>query len=79
MSTPQQAQQAVAADMLSPLQSSHLHIARPSRDLRQAERFWVQGAGMRVLYRADSDGDGGHALVSRRRCLRCGGLSRPEH
>jgi len=63
MPTPQQAKQTLTADMLSRLQSSHLRIARPSRDLEQAERFWVHGAGMTVLYRADSEGEGGHALL----------------
>jgi predicted enzyme related to lactoylglutathione lyase len=53
----------MAADTQSRLQSSHLRIARPSRDLKQAERFWVQGAGMTVLYRADSPGEGGYALL----------------
>jgi len=43
--------------------AAHLRIARPSRDLQQAERFWVHGAGMTVLYRTDPDGDGGHALL----------------
>jgi hypothetical protein len=62
-STPQQSRLAPNAEMQSRLQSSHVRIARPSRDLQQAERFWVQGADMTVLYRADSDGEGGHALL----------------
>ncbi len=43
--------------------SSHLRIARPSRDLERAERFWVDGLGLEVLYRAGSDAEGGHALL----------------
>ncbi|MFD6431119.1 VOC family protein [Streptomyces venezuelae] len=32
---------------------SHIRIARPSRDLAAAERFWVDGLGLGVLYRAE--------------------------
>lgn len=44
---------------------AHIRIARPSRDLAAAERFWVQGLGLRVLYRKDAgDGQpGGHDLL----------------
>jgi catechol 2,3-dioxygenase-like lactoylglutathione lyase family enzyme len=48
---------------MRPLPSSHLRIARPSRDLRATERFWVDGLGLDVLYRADSSAEGGHALL----------------
>ena len=48
---------------MQPLPSSHLRIARPSRDLRATERFWVDGLGLDVLYRADSSAEGGHALL----------------
>ncbi|GAB2742990.1 VOC family protein [Kitasatospora kifunensis] len=34
---------------------SHIRIARPSRDLAAAERFWVQGLGLSVLYRGEGD------------------------
>lgn len=43
--------------------SCHLRIARPSRDLERAERFWVDGLGLEVLYRAGSDAEDGHALL----------------
>lgn len=43
--------------------TSPLRIARPSRDLRAAERFWVDGLGLEVLYRAGGDAEGGHALL----------------
>lgn len=44
--------------------AAHLRIARPSRDLRAAERFWAAGLGLHVLYRQEPDGDDdGHALV----------------
>lgn len=48
---------------MRPLPSSHLRVARPSRDLRAAERFWVGGLGLEVLFRADSSAEGGHALL----------------
>lgn len=35
---------------------NHIRIARPSRDLSRAERFWVRGLGLSVLYRADAGG-----------------------
>ncbi len=35
---------------------SHIRIARPCRDLAAAERFWVQGLGLSVLYRAEGGG-----------------------
>ncbi|MEU3453955.1 hypothetical protein ABZ671_10165 [Micromonospora sp. NPDC006766] len=40
-------------------------IARPSRDLAAAERFWVDGLGLRVLYRGAADGPGEHDLADR--------------
>ena len=46
-----------------PHPSSHLRIARPSQDLHRAERFWVDGLGLRVLYRTGAEAQGGHALV----------------
>jgi catechol 2,3-dioxygenase-like lactoylglutathione lyase family enzyme len=36
--------------------SSHVRIARPSRDLAAAERFWIDGLGLSVLYRFEADG-----------------------
>jgi catechol 2,3-dioxygenase-like lactoylglutathione lyase family enzyme len=45
------------------LPASHLRIARPSRNLQASERFWVDGLGLDVLYRADSSAEGGHALL----------------
>lgn len=43
----------------------HLRIARPSRDLALAERFWSAGVGLSVLYRhaPTERGDGEHALI----------------
>jgi hypothetical protein len=46
-----------------PAPTSHLRIARPSRDLRVAERFWVDGLGLEVLFRLDESAEGGHALL----------------
>jgi catechol 2,3-dioxygenase-like lactoylglutathione lyase family enzyme len=53
----------MTADGVAQLSSSHLRIARPTRDLERAEKFWVQGLGMSVLYRAGPDAEGGHALL----------------
>ncbi len=41
----------------------HLRVARPSRDLVAAERFWVAGLGMEVLYRAAAEVPGEHELL----------------
>jgi catechol 2,3-dioxygenase-like lactoylglutathione lyase family enzyme len=35
---------------------SQPRVARPSRDLEAAERFWVEGLGLQVLFRAAEDG-----------------------
>ncbi|WBB62490.1 VOC family protein [Streptomyces sp. WMMC500] len=44
--------------------AAHVRIARPSRDLRAAEEFWVSGVGLDVLYRHEAgDAPGGHALL----------------
>ncbi|MGW8374985.1 VOC family protein [Streptomyces sp. ODS28] len=40
---------------------SHIRIARPSRDLVRAERFWVQGLGLSPLYRKRTEE--GHELL----------------
>jgi catechol 2,3-dioxygenase-like lactoylglutathione lyase family enzyme len=48
---------------MKPGPASHLRIARPSRDLGAAERFWVDGLGLDVLFRTDDSAEGGHALV----------------
>jgi catechol 2,3-dioxygenase-like lactoylglutathione lyase family enzyme len=48
---------------MKPLPASHLRIARPSRDLRTSERFWVDGLGLEVLFRAGPSAEGGHALL----------------
>jgi catechol 2,3-dioxygenase-like lactoylglutathione lyase family enzyme len=48
---------------VQPGPTSHLRIARPTRDLRAAERFWVEGLGLEVLLRLDDSAEGGHALL----------------
>ena len=50
---------------MRPGPQSHLRIARPSRDLQAAERFWVAGLGLHVLWRSGPgrDVEGGHALL----------------
>ncbi|MBD3009648.1 VOC family protein [Streptomyces sp. 5-10] len=39
---------------------SHIRIARPSRDLAAAERFWCTGLGLSVVYRVEA---GEHDLL----------------
>lgn len=46
-----------------PNASNHLRITRPSRSLAHAERFWVAGLGLDVLYRTGPDTDADHALL----------------
>lgn len=48
---------------MQPGPASRLRLARPSRDLRAAERFWVDGLGLDVLLRLDDSAEGGHALL----------------
>jgi catechol 2,3-dioxygenase-like lactoylglutathione lyase family enzyme len=45
--------------------SAQLRIARPSAELAAAERFWVDGLGLSVLWRTDDAelGAGEHRLV----------------
>jgi catechol 2,3-dioxygenase-like lactoylglutathione lyase family enzyme len=43
---------------------SHIRLARPSRDLAAAERFWAGGLGLDVLWRAEGGGiPGEHDLL----------------
>jgi catechol 2,3-dioxygenase-like lactoylglutathione lyase family enzyme len=48
---------------MKPLAANHLRIARPSHGLQAAERFWVGGLGLEVLFQADESAEGGHALL----------------
>ncbi|WP_203752079.1 VOC family protein [Actinoplanes cyaneus] len=43
--------------------SAAIRIARPSRDLIAAERFYAGGLGLRVLFRAEANGPGEHDLI----------------
>lgn len=40
-----------------------LRIARPSRSLAAAQRFWCEGVGLDVLWRTGPEAQGGHALL----------------
>jgi catechol 2,3-dioxygenase-like lactoylglutathione lyase family enzyme len=43
---------------------AHIRIARPSRDLQAAERFWTSGLDLKVLYRhAAAAVPGQHSLL----------------
>jgi catechol 2,3-dioxygenase-like lactoylglutathione lyase family enzyme len=48
---------------VKPLPTSHLRIARPSHDLQASQRFWVDGLGLDILFRADSTAEGGRPLL----------------
>lgn len=48
---------------MDPGPGAALRIARPSRDLAAAERFWVGGLGLSVLWRTDDTAEGGHPLL----------------
>lgn len=48
---------------MQPNASDHLRIARPSRNLARAERFWVDGLNLDVLHRTAPDAGGEHALL----------------
>ncbi|MGA8988101.1 VOC family protein [Aeromicrobium sp.] len=45
------------------LAEAPIRLARPSRDLDAAHRFWVQGLGLQVLWQSGADTEGGHALL----------------
>ncbi|WP_436533426.1 VOC family protein [Actinoplanes sp. HUAS TT8] len=40
-----------------------IRIARPSRDLAAAERFYADGLGLHVLYRGEAHAPGEHDLI----------------
>lgn len=40
---------------MQPDPQNHLRIARPSLDLNAAERFWIEGLGLEVLYRVSPE------------------------
>jgi hypothetical protein len=48
----------------APSASTHIRIARPSRDLAVAERFYVLGLDLKVLFRKNYTVDGhGHGIL----------------
>ena len=40
-----------------------IRLARPSRDLEAARRFWVEGLGLDILWETGPEAEGGHALL----------------
>lgn len=49
-----------------PNASSHIRIARPCRDFKAAERFYITGLGLTALWRTDGPAheiEGGHELL----------------
>lgn len=40
-----------------------IRLARPTRDLEAARRFWVEGLGLDVLWESGAEAEGGHALL----------------
>ncbi|KAM5438565.1 hypothetical protein MferCBS31731_004856 [Microsporum ferrugineum] len=47
----------------TPSASCHVRIARPSQDIAKTERFYVDGLGLKVLWRCGPDATGGHPLL----------------
>ncbi|GGT21339.1 MULTISPECIES: VOC family protein [Streptomyces] len=43
--------------------ATHVRVARPSRDLAAAERFYVDGLGLEVLWRSAAERAGEHDLL----------------
>jgi len=48
---------------MRPSPDNHVRIARPSKHLARAERFWVDGLGLEVLLRIGAEAEGDHALL----------------
>ena len=48
---------------MKPGPDSHLRIARPIHNLQAAERFWAEGLGLDILFRAEPTAEGEHALL----------------
>ncbi len=42
---------------------AHVRIARPTRDMAAAERYWTQGLGLSVLYRSEPVAGPEHPLI----------------
>jgi catechol 2,3-dioxygenase-like lactoylglutathione lyase family enzyme len=42
---------------------ARIRLARPARDLDAAERFWIDGVGLDVLWRTDAPAAGEHRLT----------------
>lgn len=40
-----------------------IRIARPTRSVNAAERFWCEGVGLKVLWRTGTEAVGGHSLL----------------
>lgn len=45
------------------LATAPIRLARPSRDLEVARRFWVEGLGLDILWETGAEAEGGHALL----------------
>lgn len=58
--------------MINP--QAHIRLARPTRDPAALERFYVQGLGLEVLYRATGGPDEQVAGSSRRARTGTGGV-----
>src|SRR5262245_51141196 len=43
--------------------TASIRLARPCRDLAVAERFYVEGLGLDVLFRGDGHGPGEHDIL----------------
>jgi catechol 2,3-dioxygenase-like lactoylglutathione lyase family enzyme len=45
------------------IETASIRLARPSRDLAVAERFYVRGLGLDVLWRGEGHGPGEHDIL----------------
>lgn len=45
------------------ISNAPIRLARPTRDLQTARRFWVDGIGLSVLWQSGPEVEGGHALL----------------
>lgn len=63
--TPQTPTLATPGTGRHPSATSHIRIARPCRDFNAAERFYVDGLGLKVLWRSGPahEVEGGHELL----------------
>jgi hypothetical protein len=55
------------------IETASIRLARPCRDLAAAERFYVAGLGLDVLFRGETHGPGEHDILMLERLEAAGG------